>query len=44
MPDSCGVSKATGACRLITGSVQGSAIAQGSVNLLMVTWVWVIAG
>lgn len=35
---------ALGACRLITGSVQGSAIAQGSANLLMVTWVWAIAG
>jgi uncharacterized protein len=35
---------ALGACRLITGSVWGSAIAQGSANLLMVTWVWVIAG
>jgi hypothetical protein len=30
---------ALGACRLITGSVQGSAIAQGTANLLMVVWV-----
>jgi uncharacterized protein len=35
---------ALGTCRLITASVLGSSIAQGSANMLMATWAWAITG